>query len=151
MPADASPLAADIQAYEAAYATFFQRAAAYPAHLQHIAGVCGVWSAHDVLAHLSGWTVEAKRRYQRYAEGTGDMQYNVDAYNQISVWQRRERSYAEVLAELRTLVAELAALASEVTEAQLQRDDRYRYWLIELTREAHEHGSELQTFLEAQS
>lgn len=135
--------------FEAAYAEFFATARDYPQNLHTKGGVCGVWSPKELLAHFSGWLVEALRRYRAYARGSGEMEYNVDAFNQLSVWQRRSLTYDEVVAELETLVAQVAEAARKIPAEQIERDERYAYWLREMTREAHEHGEELRTFQEA--
>ncbi|MCA9912776.1 MAG: maleylpyruvate isomerase N-terminal domain-containing protein [Anaerolineae bacterium] len=134
--------------FETAYAEFFATAHDYPQALRTASGVCGVWSPKELLAHFSGWIAEAMRRYRAYPRGSGEMDYNVDAFNQVSVWQRRSMTYDEVVAELETLVAQLAEMARQIPAAQIERDYRYAYWLREMTREAHEHGEELRAFQE---
>lgn len=134
--------------FESAYAEFFATARDYPEALRTRSGVCGVWSPKELLAHFSGWFVEALRRYRAYARGSGEIEYNVDAFNQVSIWQRRSMTYDEVVAELETLVVQVAEAARQVPAEQAQRDERYAYWLREMTREAHEHGEELRTFQE---
>jgi hypothetical protein len=137
---------ANIAEFEAAYHTLFTIAETYPENLRTQAGACGTWSAQDVLAHLAGWIVESLRRYPRYALGTADMHYNKDAFNEVSIWLRRDRDYETILSELREVAAKLAQMAQTIAEAQLKRDSRYAEWLTTLTHEAHEHATQLEEF-----
>ena len=137
--------------FESAYRDFITVAETYPVALQTQAGVCGTWSVREVVAHLCGWIVEAHRRYPRYALGTGNMQYNTDAFNEVSVWLRREKDFSDMLDELRRVSGQLTEMARELPEAQITRETRYAEWLTNLTREAHEHRIQLQSFLEGQT
>lgn len=137
-----------IQKFELAYTQFISLAEKYPETLQTQAGVCGDWSAREVLAHINGWFVEAQRRYPRYAKGTGHMDYNIDTFNKISVWLRKDKDFEQILAELRQLSSKMATMAHEIPSQYLERDTRYGEWLVGFTEEAEEHSKQLQEFLE---
>jgi hypothetical protein len=132
--------------FEAAFQKLIAVAENYPEALQTKAGACGTWSAREVLAHFSGWLVEALRRYSRYERGTGHVQYNKDAFNEVSIWLRREADYEMMLQELRDRVGKLSNLAQNLTEAQIQHEARYAEWLTSLAQEAREHTSQLEEF-----
>ena len=132
--------------FEAAFQKLIMVAENYPAALQTKAGACGKWSGREVLAHFSGWLVEALRRYSRYERGTGHVQYNKDAFNEVSVWLRREADYEMMLQELRDRVGKLSHLAQNLTEAQIQHEPRYTEWLTDLAHEAREHTAQLEEF-----
>lgn len=140
-----------ITEFEATYSTLLDTADSYPDDLKTQAGAVGHWSARDVLAHLCGWIVEARRRFPKFARGTGNFIYDVDNFNHVSLWLRENKTYEDIAAELRELVAELATMGREVTAQQLQRDDRYIDWFEGLIRDAKEHIIELQAFLKAQA
>ncbi|MDQ7026895.1 MAG: maleylpyruvate isomerase N-terminal domain-containing protein [Anaerolineae bacterium] len=133
--------------FETAYATLITVAESYPDDLQTQAGVCGTWSARELIAHLCGWIVEALRRYPRYALSTGDIDYNTDAFNEVSIWLRREKGYDSIVSELRDSSAKLAQFARDLPESQIERNgQRYMEWLTSLTREAREHSAQLKDF-----
>ncbi len=145
------PLDADITQFQTDYAAFIAVARQYPADQHTTGGVVGRWSAWDVIAHLSGWLVEAQRRYQRYPRGTGDMQYEVDHFNDVSIWLRQGQDYETLIAELQTLVAELSEMARAIPPEQVEREQRYREWLNVMAEDARRHTDDLQAFLAAQS
>ena len=119
----------------------------YPERLQTQSGACGTWSAREVIAHLNGWIVEALRRFPRYARGTGDITYNKDSFNGVSIRLRRGKDYEMIVAELRDVSAKLAQFARTLPEYEIQQNGhRYVEWLTNLTREAHEHITQLQEF-----
>ena len=137
--------------YEETYRQFFDLLARYPASLRTKEGACGDWSPQQVVAHLSGWIVEAKRRYPRYATGTGGIDYNIDAFNDVSVRQRKGHNWAHAVAELEKLIGELAAMARQITPEQAERDDRYRKWLSIMAEACQEHMQQLKVFEQAQT
>lgn len=136
-----------VEQFETAYANLVIIAEKYPVELQTQSGACGSWSASDILAHLNGWIVEALRRYKRFPKGTGDITYNIDTFNKVSLWLREDMPYQDILSETKTLSAKLVAIAKELPEAYIQRDKRYQEWLDNLTREAIEHSQQLRDFL----
>lgn len=137
-----------ITEFETAYATLITVAESYPDDLQTKAGACGTWSAREVIAHLSGWIVEALRRYPRFAYGTGDIQYNTDAFNEVSIGLRHDRGYDSIVSELRDVSAKLTQFARDLPASQIERNGhRYMEWLTNLTREAREHTAQLEEFI----
>ncbi len=138
-----------LQEFEQSYQELISLAEQYPEALQTESGVCGEWSAREVLAHINGWLVEAQRRYPRYAKGTGKVEYNIDAFNNVSVWLRKGRDFEQVLAELRQLSSKMTTMAHEIAPEYLARDDRYQKWLAIFLEEYEVHGTQLRNFLEA--
>ena len=133
--------------FEAAYQQFLAEADSYPDAKRTESGACGEWSPREILAHMAGWLQEAQRRFRRYGKGTGDIRYNTDAFNEVSLWQRREADYSEILAELQQEAANVADIIRGLSERQ-KDDDRYREWLDALGRDARNHLNDLQTFRE---
>jgi hypothetical protein len=132
--------------FELAFQKLIAVAENYPEALQTKAGASGKASAREVLAAFSGWLVEALRRYSRYERGTGHVQYNKDAFNEVSVWLRREADYEMILQELRDRFQKLGHLAQNLTEAQIQHEPRYAEWLTDLAKEARDHTTQLEEF-----
>lgn len=138
-----------IQEFEQSYTKLISLAEQYPESLQTESGVCGEWSAREVLAHINGWLVEAQRRYPRYAKGTGKVEYNIDAFNHVSVWLRNNKDFTQILEELLRLSNKMAMMAHEIAPEYLERDDRYEKWLAIFLEEYEVHGTQLRNFLEA--
>jgi|GEM_PF-1442417 len=138
-----------VNTFQESYKTLVSTAKSYPQEKQTLSGVCGDWSAREVLAHINGWIVEAQRRYPRFAKGTGNIDYNIDAFNAVSIWLRDGKGFEQILEETRTLVDKLVSMANELPEAYIERDERYGEWLQILIEQANEHGQQLSDFLEA--
>lgn len=117
-----------------------------PADRRKLSGACGDWSPQQIVAHLSGWVQEAIRRYGRYAVGTGNIHYNIDNFNAVSVRERQHLDWDEQLAELRQLVDALTNQADTLRETLIERDDRYAKWLNILAEDVTEHTEQLIEF-----
>jgi hypothetical protein len=142
-----TPLHDALTRFEAAYQQFLAEADSYPDAKHTASGACGEWSPREILAHMAGWLHEAQRRFRRYGKGTGDIRYNTDAFNEVSLWQRRNDDYSKILAELKTESAKVADTIRGLSERQ-KDDDRYREWLDALGNDARNHLNDLQTFRE---
>lgn len=132
-----------VRAFEATAETFFATAKGVPGARQLEPGCCGTWSAQAVLAHLEGWAAEALRRYARYPYGAGKIDYNIDAFNAVSVRRRTSMDYDEVLALLQTRCASLLEIARARSDEQHAQDGRYLEWLRILMHEFETHGAQL--------
>ncbi|MCA9890809.1 MAG: hypothetical protein KC546_20660 [Anaerolineae bacterium] len=137
--------------YEADFAEFQRILAQYPASLRMQSGACGEWAPQQVVAHISGWLVEAKRRYARFHTGTGQIDYNIDAFNAVSVRIRKDYNWSHTVAELEKLGFELASLAKQVPAERAERDERYKKWLDIMAEEFRDHGAQLKAFQEQQA
>lgn len=134
--------------FQEASTEFIRLAESYPKALQTQLGACGEeWSAREVLAHINGWLVEAQRRYPRYATGTGKVDYNIDVFNQVSVWLRDGKGFEEILDELKRLSSKMAEMASAINPIYLEKDERYEKWLTIFLEEYEEHSQQLRDFL----
>lgn len=140
-----------LQAFQQKFDSLIAIAGQYPPELQTQAGVTGEWSAREVLAHINGWIVEAQRRFPRYAKGTGNIDYNIDVFNAVSVRMRKGKDFEQILEETVRLIAKMVVIANELPDAYIERDKRYGIWLDTLSEEAENHGEELRTFLEAKA
>lgn len=134
--------------YETDFAAFQQIVAQIPASLRTEPGACGDWSPQQVVAHLSGWLQEGKRRFTRFPTGTGMINYNVDAFNAVSVRKRKGYNWAHTVAELDKLSFEWVSQARQVPAERAERDDRYQEWLNIMAAEFREHGAQLVAFQE---
>jgi len=134
-----------------AYARFFELLETVPDRLQSQPGACGHWSPHDIVAHLSGWVIEAQRRYRRFPRGTGQVVYNIDVFNQMSVRTRRGKPWGALVEELRRAVRTLTEKAQQLSPDQIARDDRYAEWLGIMAQDVQQHGHQLRDFIAGHS
>lgn len=140
-----------LQTFQQKFDALIATAEKYPPELQIEPGVTGEWSAREVLAHINGWIVEAQRRFPRYAKGTGNIDYNIDVFNAVSVRMRKGKDFEQILEETISLIAKMVVIANELPDAYIERDKRYGIWLDILSEEAENHGEELRIFLEAKA
>ncbi|MGJ3237411.1 MAG: hypothetical protein ACFE0Q_01770 [Anaerolineae bacterium] len=140
--------ATQLDEFKQTYHALITIAEQYPPTLYNQEGVCGEWSAREVLAHINGWLVEAQRRYPRYARGTGNINYNVDSYNAVSLWLRENYPYEHILDETRQLTDKMITMARDIRDVHLERDTRYGEWLDILSEHVITHNQELQAFLD---
>lgn len=142
------------EAFDAALSTFreaftdlFVLLGNYPVDLRDAGGACGDWSPRETVAHLSGWLVEAQRRYSQFDDHMpGDMTYDVDSFNAATVAARAHYSWNPTLAELRGLVQDLIARAEALPEERRLEDPRYGEWLVALAQDCTRHAAQLAIF-----
>lgn len=145
---DMSEFSDALNRFQRAYAHLFDLVDQYPAARAVEAGACGTWSVKDVLAHFSGWTVEAQRRYLAYGSGINDtMQYDFDQFNADSVRSRAGLSWPQMVDELRRVVENFQKQAAALTPAQVAAEPRYATWLDDLAEDVETHTEGLQRFL----
>ncbi|HUN09436.1 MAG TPA: DinB family protein [Aggregatilineales bacterium] len=140
---------AALAAYQRAYWNLFRILATYPAERGEQPGACGVWSPKQVLAHCSGWNVEALRRYDQYAAGDATpVRYDFDSFNAKSV---EDRAYLDWQATVQEVIDTAGALyqrsRSLPDEAQLN-DPRHAEWLTALAEDCHDHTEQLKAFIQ---
>lgn len=132
--------------FDASYRALFALLASYPASLREKNGACGLWSPRQVLAHLSGWLVEADRRYDNYAAGdTKAVHYDFDSFNAASVNARAALSWTKTVDELQTLHQAFSARARGLSDDQVA-DGRHTQWLEALDEDCREHYEQLHSF-----
>ena len=135
-----------LQAFDATYAALFGLLADYPAVRRNQSGACGHWSPRQVLAHLSGWIVEAERRYDNYAAGDKQpVRYDFDEFNAKSVEARVALDWDATVAKLETLYRAYSARAVGLSAEQMA-DERHRNWLDALDEDCREHSEQLHSF-----
>ena len=141
------PLDEQLLLFKSALADILTIAESYPETLQTQSGACGEWSAREIIAHINGWMVEGTRRLPRFAKGTGQIEYNIDAFNAVSVWLREDKDYQQLLDEMRSLTSQIVAFIDDLEDFYRNRDERYSTWLRILAHEATHHREDLETFL----
>lgn len=107
------------------------------------AGMCGTWSAREVVAHVAGWDEEGHGRIRALLAGPAvGVPYDFDATNARFVAARAEMSWDETLAELHTNHAQLTAALAEVSADALTAEPRFVEWVEALTNHFCEHAAE---------
>ena len=127
-------------------------AAEVDAALQEVGGVCGDWSARQLLAHLEAWNVEILGNLRQLKAGAEHIpEHDVDEFNRRAVEERRDWTWDEVLKRLfesqRSLqkyLQECAAEGRELTAAE-------REWVEVLVSHDEHHGAQLTDWVEAES
>lgn len=107
-------------------------------------GVAGEWSVRDILVHITVWEEEALKHLPLILEGGTPPRYSVlyggiDAFNHLSMEERRSLSSSDVLRQLdathERLIAYIASLPDEqfVSETRVRRRirlDTYSHYPI---------------------
>ena len=121
----------------------------YPTNKTEKSGALGVWSPKQVVAHLSGWVVEATQRYRDISKGNvPDKTYsNFDDFNAQSVSNRESLTWAETIADFKQAVKTWFDLAETLPAIQVMRDKRFTEWLQGLDREFVNHAEDLRLFI----
>lgn len=110
------------------------------------AGVCGAWSAKEIVAHLTGWLWEGERRLRNRFEEDGQPMPpvgDVDARNAQAVAERADLSWQETLDEFRRADMTFAATAAQVSQRDHDADERYARWVAIMVSEYGNHGAEI--------
>ena len=94
------------QQFQFAYADLVTLIDAYPKDKAEEAGALGVWSPKQIIAHLSGWVVEATQRYRDIPQSNSpNKEYSDwDGFNAESVASRAHLSWDETVVDFKRVV-----------------------------------------------
>ena len=122
---------------------------AYPDDKTDQTGALGVWSPKQIVAHLSGWVVEANQRYRDILNGDSeDKTYNDwDAFNAESVNKRAHLAWDETLSDFKDAVDAWFSEIERIPAVQVGRDKRFLEWLVGLDKEFRNHAEDLRQFI----
>jgi len=101
--------------------TFLGAVEEFPAGQWETPGVCGVWSAKDVIAHLASYELATGDAFagilgEEPTETLGLMMSRGEAFNDTQVEERREQSPQDTVAEYTRAHERAAARIQESTE-----------------------------------
>ena len=145
---EARPFTVLLQDWLAAYEAFFALLAIFPAEERETPGLCGTWTARQVVAHLAGWHYEAIRRFAEIAAGDPhDRTYDVDNYNAIQVEARQHLSWDLTVEDLRDAVDILHLQARDLPASIASHDTRYAEWIQYLLADATHHQAQLEAWM----
>ncbi len=107
-------------------------------------GVCGIWSAKEVVAHITGWEKEVIRQFQNFLTGpTEDVDYDINSFNLQSVKSRQHLSWSETVKELEEAQKELQLLNNSLDEDKITADKRFINWVVILFKHYKHHNNQL--------
>jgi hypothetical protein len=136
--------------WQAASQAFRELVLSVPAPQATLAGVSGIWSVKQIVAHIAGWQREAYRRFQDYQRGLPVTEaYDDNAFNASSVNALRLLNWRETLETYEQTQTDLANLALSLHEEEADRAP-YSEWLWDLANDLDEHGQEIRAWLAAQ-
>ncbi len=93
-------------------------------------GVCGEWSAREVVAHLSGWDKEVMRQFDLFLDGLDKaIEHDIDEFNKQSVKEREHLSWNDTINELKKAHQQFYRKAKSIPEAEISNNDEYRDWM----------------------
>ncbi len=130
------------------YKTLLELLSSYPPDKREQPGVGGDWSTKELIAHLTGWVVEAERCYDQFAAGkTGKTLYDPDVFNENSISERAHLDWKETEKDLRRALRSFLTKAAQVKPESAAANALYQAWLDGLNNDCKEHIQELQDFL----
>ncbi len=112
---------------------------------QKIAG--GSWSVKDILAHIVGWEDEVLKQFQAFLVNPDvDDTYDIDSFNESSVSSRKNKTWNEIIEELKSIQEELSAFISTLSQKDIDAEDRFSEWVEVLIDHYKHHTMQLKQF-----
>lgn len=112
------------------------------------AGVCGIWSVQQIVAHLAGWNREALSRFKEYQ--TADFapkRYDFDSFNASSIEALSLFNWRETLETYQYTVDDLRDYIQGLLPLDLDPNHFYVRWLDGLNEDLDEHGEQIRVWL----
>lgn len=137
------------QQIQSSYTRLLYLLNSYPQVNQEASGALGVWSPKQIVAHLSGWVVEATQRFHDILKDkTVNKTYpDWDAFNAESVESRAHLSWDETVADFEQAVTAWFAEVEKITALWVGQDKRFLEWLLALDKEFINHTDDLKQFI----
>jgi|GEM_PF-355841 len=137
------------QQIQSSYAQLINLCDSYPPDKTELSGALGIWSPKQIIAHLSGWVVEATTRYRDIPNGINtDKTYpDWDAFNADSVNTRADLSWDETVNDFKQAVTDWFAEIEQVTAIEIATHTAYNDWLKALNQEFRRHNEDLLGFI----
>ena len=134
---------------QSSYTDFVSLLETYPKDKAEEAGALGVWSPKQIVAHLSGWVVEASQRFRDISQGNKqDKTYgDIDRFNAESVDYRESLSWDETIADFKQVVTTWFSEVEKISAIMVAKDKRFLEWLTALHNELHHHADDLRHFI----
>ncbi len=107
----------------------------------------GSWSVKDILAHIVGWEDEVLKQFKAFLVNPDvDDTYDIDSFNESSVSSRKNKTWNEIIEELKLSQKELSVLISTLSQKNVDAEDRFSEWLGVLIDHYKHHTMQLKQF-----
>ncbi len=107
----------------------------------------GSWSVKDILAHIVGWEDEVLKQFQAFLVNPDvDDTYDIDSFNESSVSSRKNKTWNEIIEELKSTQEELSAFISTLSQKDIDAEDRFSEWVEVLIDHYKHHTMQLKQF-----
>lgn len=103
----------------------------------------GGWGLREVLAHITAWEDEARRRIPALLAGEPNLAYDDDAFNAAVVTAIGDQPLSQVYHDLKTTHEQLVALLNQLDDLAFVEGSTVYEWVTSLTRHDYEHAGEL--------
>lgn len=113
-------------------------------------GICGTWSAREIVAHMAAWDWEGERYFRELR--TGDAKgrsHDIDAFNAAAVGERSGRTWDETLDELRRANMTFSASLANVSPGDQESEPGYARWLKAVTDHYIDHAAQIRDWMAA--
>ena len=105
----------------------------------------GSWSTKDILAHIVGWEVEVVKQFKAFLVNPDiDDTYDIDSFNESSVSSRKNKTWNEIIEELKSAQEELSAFILTLSQKDIDAEDRFSEWVEVLIDHYKHHMFQLQ-------
>ncbi len=137
------------QNLQTSYTTLIDLCDSYPIDKAEESGALGIWSPKQIVAHLSGWVVEATQRYQDIQQDPNNNKSysDWDSFNAKSVEARAMLSWSETVADLKQAMDAWFIEISKIPALLVAQNDRFLDWLHAIDNEFSRHGNDLRNFI----
>jgi uridine phosphorylase len=137
------------QQFQSAYADLVTLIDTYPKDKAEEAGALGVWSPKQIIAHLSGWVLEATQRYRDIPQGNipNKTYDDWDAFNAESVDSRAHLSWDETVVDFKQAVTTWCTEIENISAVMVAQDERFLEWLTAQNKEFRNHTNDLRAFI----
>ena len=90
----------------------------------------GSWSVKDISAHIVGWEVEVVKQFKAFLVNPDvDDTYDIDSFNENSVVSRKNKTWNEIIEELKSTQEELSAFISTLSQKDIDTEERFSEWV----------------------
>lgn len=118
------------------YQIFLQRCEALTQEQALIGGICGEWSAKEVIDHLTGWQEASPSFLQDILSSERvELDVEIDAFNQISVQTKRALSWQESLAAFIESFAAFDQALQDIPKVQFIKNPGLTSWVKAMNHE----------------
>jgi uncharacterized protein (TIGR03083 family) len=131
---------------DTAYTTFLNACEALTPAQAMADGLCGEWSAKQLLDHLTGWQVESPsilKRIQTQPEAAFD--FDIDSFNQKTVEARKTLSWQESLTAFKDSYQAFLQALQNLSKERFLSHPNYAGWVKAMIHEYDVHLAHMMT------